>query len=313
MKGTELEKIHQQADEAISAEMAARQNVDALNDLFYRLGGLDVLQTVANNLNAALIRNLQVIRDDRLYLAAGFQRFDDFMDNHPRSKMSYKRFNYIEGIYNNLGPETFDLMSGSGLSMRQMKALGRGNVEVDGDHIVVTSDDGQTEAIEIANRRQWLDAVTTLAKAKSDSDEKVRRQQKTIESQEQTIQNAHDDLDRERARKYAEAGQDPHSVALANACFALAALREAAGELSPVDRSARRDNVLETLAGQLEKLRAAYRSEGTERPSAELEYSIDYSGEGPQDPDEAWAHEFVANLPPEPGDGDNEGELAAQL
>lgn len=302
MKGTELERIQQEADSIIESEVAGAQTAEQAKELYFLLGGLDAIGTISDNLNAALIFNYQRIRDERLYLSVGFQRFDDFMDNHPKSRMSYKRFNYIEGVYNSLGPVTFDLMSGSGLSMRQMKALGKGHVEVEGDHVVVTADDGSRESIEISNRRQWLDAVTTLAKAKSDGDEKNKRLQKTIEDRERTIKNVHEDLDRERARKLSEVNQDPHSMALANATFALAALRSEAEDLSPIDRAARRDNVLEVLAGCMEQLRQAYRSDGTERPVDALVYEDD------DDPDLKWAVDYVRDLPV-----DNESDLASKL
>lgn len=299
MNGTELERIQHKAGEVISSEIASKQNADDLNDLFYKLGGLDVLQTVANNLNAALIVNLQRIRDEEQYRAAGFNRFDAFLDNHPRSPMAYKKFNYIEGIFKTVGPDVFDILSGSGLSLRQRKLLEKGDVEIDGDEILVNHD-GEVITFEITNRREWLDSIKVLAKSNAEKAAKLDRQKEKIEKHDAEKKELYAEIDAVRASKAAEVGQDPHSMALANATFALAALREEADRLPAIDRAARKDNVLEILAGCLDRLRQAYRTNAVEQPSDDLVYAID--------DDTAWAEELVGSLPDE-----NDSELVSQL
>lgn len=259
MQGTELEKIQNEADEIVTSAIQSNSQQSALNELFFRLGGLDVIQTLANNLNAALIVNLQRIRDEEQYRVAGFNRFDDFMDNHPRSPMAYKKFNYIEGIFKTVGPDVFDVLSGSGLSLRQQKLLERGDVEIDGDEIIINHD-GEIISFEITNRREWLDSIKVLAKANAEKSAKLDRQKEKIDRHDTEKREIYAELDKVRAARSAEVSGDPHSMAFASLGFAFTALREQAALLSDVDRAARRDNVLEILANQMQLTREAYGS-----------------------------------------------------
>lgn len=307
MKGTELDRITRKADDIIEGSVAESTRAHDELELYYLLGGQDAIGTIADNLQSVLVANYQRIRDERLYLAAGFERFDDFMDNHPKSKLSYKRFNYIENIVKDLGPATFDLMSGSGLSMRQMKMLGKGTVRVEGDVVVVTTDTGREE-IMISNRREWMDVVRTVVKANAEKDDKIARQKKILDEKDGTIRSAHDDLDRERARKSVEVSGDQHSMALAAVIGAFKNLRDEVAGLSEIDRGARKDNVLELLAGQMQLTAEAYGSADWARHAPRAERTP--TG----DPEADYVEDLLDRvLDGDLGDDDNEAELAAAM
>lgn len=265
MNNGQLQQIENQAEEIISATVSESAATDAFNDLCFVLGGLDAINTIATNLTSGLIIKLQQIRDTHGYRAAGYTRFDQFMDNFPRSPMSYKRFNYIENVFKNLGADVFDLTSPSGLSMRQLKLIGKGNVEIDNGMVRVRTEDGSVE-IEISNRRQWLESLTALADANADKSIKLERQKEKIDKHTEKVRELYNEIDQVKASKAAEIGQDPHSLALAQLCFAFAALREAAAELPLMDRAARKDNVLEIIANQSRLTSGSYRTDGTEKP-----------------------------------------------
>lgn len=257
MKGTELERIEQQANEIISESVVEANTASLENELFFLLGGQDAMGTIADNLLTTVIFTYQRIRDEKLYLASGFQTFADFMDNHPKSRMSYKRFNYVEGVYKNLGPVTFDLMSGSGLSMRQMKQLGKGNIQIDGEHLIINTDDGP-QHVDISNRRQWLDAVQALAKSNADKSAKLEKQKETIAKHDDEKRDLYNAIDREKARKTAEIAADPHMIAVVELQIAYRRLADAVDALSEADKKQFVFAVLEKIASCDLRLREAY-------------------------------------------------------
>ncbi len=271
MKGTELANIERKSEEIIEGEIAQTYNAADLNDLYFQLGGLDAIDAITTNLMSALIRSYQQIRDNQTYRAAGYQRFDEFLDNHPRSRMSYKRFNYIEGIYKNLGPEPFDLLSGSGLSMRQMKQIGKGNVEIDGDKVLVHFDGEVVEEFNINNRREWMQSLKALADSHAEKNIKLARQKEQIEKHGDEKRKLYDDIDRIKAAKIAETASQPHMVARVELGIAFRKLTEAARDLSPIEREQFRDSVLEDVAAWRTALAGSYATEkATKRGPVEV-------------------------------------------
>lgn len=257
MSNTQLQKIENDANEIIAAEVVEAVSLDEINELYFQLGGLDAIDAISTNLMSALIRTYQKIRDTQSYAAHGYKRFDDFLDNHPRSRMSYKRFNYLEGVYKNLGQEPFDLLSGSGLSMRQLKLLGKGNVEMSGDKLVIQQDGGQV-AIEINNRRQWMECLRALADANAEKSIKLERQKEKIDKHDDKVREIYAELDTVKAAKIAETASNPHMVARVELGIAFRKLTEAAAALSAIEKEQFRDGVLEDVAAWRFNLTAAY-------------------------------------------------------
>jgi hypothetical protein len=298
MKGKELEKIHEAAEEVIAGEISETYAVDQEKELYFLLGGLDALNTVASNMNAAVIINLQRIRDEQLYLAAGYTRFDAFMDEHPKATMSYKRFNYVEGVFKNLGHQIFDLLNGSGLSMRQQKLLGKGNVEIVDDKVIVHNDD-QTTEIEINNRRQWLESLRALADANAEKSIKLERQQTKLDKHAEQLAEAADLVQRAKAACMADLAADAHMTARVELGLSFGKFTDIVSTLTNAEKEQYRDDVLEHVASWSNALRFAYRTDGTERP-------VEPAIEG--DTLEEAVDNYLDDV-----DDDNDGDLAAKL
>jgi hypothetical protein len=135
---SEVNALETAAIGIVETAVAENRKTEGLTEFYsFCLAVIDTANAIATNLNAAVIANLQRIRDDRLYAALGYTRFDAFLDEHPRSPMKYKRFNYLEGVITTLGSQKFDLLLRIGISMRTMKLLAAGDIDVEGDEIVV--------------------------------------------------------------------------------------------------------------------------------------------------------------------------------
>ena len=253
----ELTRIQQEAEVTIGEVVESQSSEAELRSLVFQMGQLDAISSIANNLNTALIVRLQQIRDQKIYLAAGYDRFDDFLDKFEHSPMAYKRFNYIENIFKGLGPDVFDLASSNGLSVRQMKMLGRGNVEVEDGIVRVTMGE---EVIEtpIDNRRQWLQTLKALADSNADKNAKLDKQADKIAKHDAREQDLQDELSRVRASKRAEVNDDPHSHAIVNLTFAFQNLETAVADMSEIERQQFIDQDFSLIAHHMTDLAAAY-------------------------------------------------------
>lgn len=255
--GKQLERIQQEA-EVMIAEVVESQNTEAdLRNLVFQMGQLDAISSIANNLNTALIVRLQRIRDEKLYAIAGYERFDDFLDKFEQSPMAYKRFNYIENIFKGLGPDVFDLASANGLSVRQMKLLGKGNVEVE-DGIVKVTIGEETIETPIENRRQWLQTLKVLADSNADKTAKLEKQAEKISKYDAQKRELYDELDRVKAAKRAEVNDDPHSHAIVNLTFAYQNLVATVGDMNEIERQQFVAQDFELIAALMTDLAAAY-------------------------------------------------------
>ena len=301
-KGKELEIIKEKAERAISEAVILTSQTDSLNELYFVMGGLDAINVITTNLNSALILKLQNIRDTHGYRAAGFARFDIFMDEFPKSPMSYKRFNYIENIFKNLGSDVFDLTSSSGLSMRQMKMIGKGNVEINGDRVIVQSDDGPIE-IEIANRRQWMESLKVLADGNAEKNIKIERLKDKEARHDDKVREIYVELDTVKASKIAATASNPHMIARVELGIAFRKLAEAAEQISGIEKEQFRDAVLEDVAAWRHDLATAYAT-ATPTKKGPVELKGDDFGSA--------LDNFLGGVDLDDV-GNNDGELADQL
>ncbi len=260
MNGTELERIHQQAEGVIDTAIAKNNAAEseALNDFIFLLGGLNAISTIATNLNAALIVNMQRIRDEKLYLAAGSPRFEIFCDTHPRSPMKYKKFNYIEGIFKNVGsPLLFDLLNESELSLRQQKLIRKGDVYLEGDKMIVRHGN-ESLTLDVANKPGWTDALVAVAEANAELKRKGERDAKEKAELKATIERGQAEVaEKQRAIDSMLTG-DPYNEAFSHAINGLLLLTEQIGHLHDAEKTKRGPDAIETLWSVMLQVRKSY-------------------------------------------------------
>lgn len=256
MQGTELEKLHSEAEDTINSALTETERTEKAFDVFFLLGGIDAVNNIARNLNAALIVNLQRIRDERLYLALGHDRFDDFMDNHPRSPMSYKRFNYIEGIFQNIGAIGFDLLTGSGLSMRQMKLLDAGDIQVEGNDVII----GGEERVSLGESRVMKAVVEKLVKEKIELQGEQAAAEKKAEKLKVQLSQGQSEFEILQRKYDAATSANPFERALMQSVYWLLELKMNVEDLTDADLAKRGGDDLKLLAGLWFRLRDSYHS-----------------------------------------------------
>lgn len=273
------------------------------------LGGFRVSERISAAVAAEGFKALMRFAEEKLYEAFGFTNMVDFLNDSPHAPMTKAQFYERRELYGKEGERLFDLFTELGLSIRKRKLLGQGNVAIEGENAVIRDDSGEETVVPISDQARLIEVITAVVDSKVQLRKDLEKQKEKIEQQKETIRLAHDDLDRERARKSVEALGDTHSMALAAVIGAFKNLRDEVAGLSEIDRGARKDHVLELLAGQMQLTAEAYGSADWARHAPRPERA-------PTGDDEA---DYVEDLLDRVLDGEvvdpeeNERELAAAM
>jgi hypothetical protein len=270
LKGQALEKVRQKADQAITEAVSSSLQSEEASELLFRLGEISAAAVISRNLESAVIVGLQRIRDEKKYLALGFDRFDQFLDTWHRAPMKYKRFNYLEGIHDELGPENFDLMRGSGLSYRQMKMLEAGDIVVDGKDVVIGEDRvslGDSHVI-----RDLVEKLVNDRTAEKNAKQKLERKVETLEAKVERGTEENEEL----RRSLDEVDATTHfERALMHAINSLLLLGEAVGQLDDFEKKHRGPEDLKLIVQQYYRLSDAYGvSQPIDRHAIELHEKV---------------------------------------
>lgn len=254
-EATQLETLHDKAGDVIQSQISGAHEANELNELFFMLGGLNMANSIAKNLDAGVILGLQKIRDEQLYRGLGYMRFDEFLDDHPRSPMKYKRFNYVESVFENVGAVGFDLLSDSGLSMRQLKQLEAGDIEIQGNEIVI----GGGERLPIGEHRAIKAVIEQLVKDKRDAKEETEKAKKNVEKLDGQLKHGQSEYETLQ-RKYDDATQlRPFDRSLMMSVHWQLNLLENISTLPDAELKKRGYEDLKLLAGIWFRLREAYK------------------------------------------------------
>lgn len=291
-----MNKLETRTEDAAEQHLADHQRLGRDRALLI-VGGFKTALRISNALNSEVMRAMELFQEERLYLSFGYERFVDFLDNSEHSPMSKAQYYERRGVLEKEGDQVFDLLSDLGVSIRKRKLLGKGNVEIEGETVIIRDGEEQT-AIELNDRARLLETLSALADANADKSAKIDRQKEKIEKHDEKVRELYAEIDVEKARQKSEFASDPHMMARVELNLALGKLTQIAETLSDIEKAQFRDGVLEELAEHRNALAHAYLTTARKDSVADAE----------QDEADKWAHEFVANLPNE-----NDEELVAKL
>lgn len=123
------------------------------------VGAATALEITGNNISRAcsaeVIRALERIEAEKIYLDMGYERFVDFLnDNHCFIGKStyYERL----ALLKKEGTQLYDLMNGLDISLSKRKQIGAGNIEIQGDLVILKE---SQEKIPLSDRQRLLDVL----------------------------------------------------------------------------------------------------------------------------------------------------------
>jgi NACalpha-BTF3-like transcription factor len=231
-----LEQIHAEAEEIIQAEVTEKFTAEQLNDFFFLLGGLNAAHSIATNLTSAVINQLQRIRDERLYLAAGYPRFADYLDNDelPRSQKQVLRAEgstYVRGslrLSMSLAANVF------GVTTRKLLAAKGVHIAVEGEELVI-----ENHRVPISDTAAVKELVETVHEVLKVRDEREEKKDKKIEKLTAENEQGRVELETKQRELDALNGEDPMAAAVA---YTFSAFNNLIDGLKESDDEARRNS-----------------------------------------------------------------------
>lgn len=299
-----IQKLEDDHYEGVVQEHVDRHAQRLREEALLISGGLKASSRIADAINSEVMVGLIRFQDEKRHEDLGFPRFVDYLDSD-LSPISKHAFYERKPLFEKEGPALFDLYAANGLPKKTRKLLAAGTVEIDGENLVIHNGD-ETQVVTINDRTVWIESLTALAEANAEKSAKIEKQNEKIERHDAEKRELYNENDRLRASKAAEIEGDPHSMALVAVIGAFKNLREEIASLSPVDRGARRDNVLELLAGQMQLTAESYGSADWTRHAPRPERSAGL------DPEDEYIEGLIDRVFEDEGGG-NDAELAAAM
>lgn len=212
-----------------------------------------IRQGIGANLEAQTILALDRFQEEKKYKALGFDKFDEFLDKSPLSPMTKTQYYTRRGLINMHGAEVYDLLTAVGISVRAQKMLGKGELSIKGDRLVIGD-----EEIEVANSGLIKEVLEELVDEKREMAEELGKAQRKIAKQKEQIDQGVGEY--EMLQRHIDELQtgDPHDIALSRVISKFLELHEAIGQMPDADKAAKGGNALRTLFTQLEAARRSY-------------------------------------------------------
>lgn len=215
-------------------------------------GAFHAANKIASAVQSELIRAMKQFQTEHGYLALGFANMVEYLksDLSPLTKSQYYEY---KTLLEREGDELFSLYSEIGLSARTRKQLGAGQVEIDGNTLIVKTDDDEV-VIDATDTHRLVEIISSLADANTLKATKLAGQAETIAGHDEEKAELRDEIERVRASKAAEIGEDDHALAIVTLGLSFRQLIEAVEEMSQIEREQFAPLDFERIAGWMTDL-----------------------------------------------------------
>lgn len=236
IRALEDQHAEQSVEQHLAAFSAEQRDIGLMVLGGVRIAG-QISTTVASESFKALIR----FGEEKLFEAFTdangnhFTRMADFLDQSPFSPMSKHAFHDRKALFEKEGEKLFDIFGELGLSIRKRKMLGKGNVEIDGE-IVIVHDGDETHEIAITNQTRLLETLTALADANADKSAKLEKQKEKIAKHDDKVRELYTEIDKVKAATAADIEQDAHAMAMITLGLAYREVIRTVEEMNAVER-----------------------------------------------------------------------------
>lgn len=213
------------------------------------VGSVTTLEVVSNNvskwLEADAIRSLETIEEEKLYLDMGFDRFVDFL-NSDHCRLGKNGYYERRALLQKEGVQMFDLLNGLQISMRKRKQIGHGNIEIEGDSLIIRETE---ERIALTDRQRLMEVLTLTVDQLIDKTKKLEKGQEDFRKERERRLRAEENEGSGDGGKVT-AFQQAHTVAIGG----LAALAAELENATEAECLAYADGQITLLAAQFNRL-----------------------------------------------------------
>ncbi len=220
-------------------------------------GGLRAAMNISRMIGSELMRGLERFQAEECWRDLEYDSFAEYLKS-PESPMSKGKYYELKTLLDKEGDEIFDLYGNLGLKPRIRRLLGTGQVELEGDTIIVKNDDGEETRIEKNDWTRVAQVITASVDDKILLQSKLDKQAENLKKADDRIREAHAETDRIRASKVAEFAADAHMTARVELGLAFNKFIDIAEKLSDTEKAQFRDAVLEQVQGWRNDLAHAY-------------------------------------------------------
>jgi hypothetical protein len=153
------------------------------------IGGLLFGHRLSRGLRAYAMEGWIRFQEQKMYEVLGYENFNAFLNNSPSSPMSKSRFYEQKKLFLKEGAPLFDILNGSHIPERKRKMLREGQVEIEGNKVLIKKDqDDEVTEIELTDQVTLIETVTELADQNIIQKNKLQEKQKFIERAEKKFE-----------------------------------------------------------------------------------------------------------------------------
>jgi len=256
-----IEEIEDQyAEETLN--MHLDKHAQAKRDKALKLiGAIRSVDQISKSLSTQAIKVTIAFQQEKMHESFGFKRFADFLDESEHSLMTKSEFYQRKTIFENEGETLFDSLSEAGVPLSTRKLLGKGNVQIDGEKVlIVTGAEGeqQTEEIELSDRTRLLQVLSAVADQNATLNAKTNKQKEKIERGEKEIEGLQKKLD---AGSFTGKGETTHFEMYMRVITPLIQLRNYIKQLTAIEKAQIKEQglvYLRSFNGELTGLAQTY-------------------------------------------------------
>lgn len=250
-----LEKRQSEAATKIVKSVEEQHKENTIMEFGMMVGASSVANAIAQSTMAKSIRILQTVRDNKLYEAQGYARFDDFLNASPHSPMGYKTFNRYENLLKEEGEVVFETLNTIGVTLSNRKLLA-GDVEALNENELRVGD----ETINLNDKTHVQTAIKALAEKRAKEQVEVKKLKEKLEKGADENTKLKQEIDRLKLGSPIDEDNSahPHAVALMNLSVAFMLLADEAEQLEEDEKQQLAPRTFKTIAAQMDKLSIAY-------------------------------------------------------
>lgn len=240
-------------------QRGAESDETARHDALFFLGRVKqnehLAVAISTNLTAQTIRALEHFQSEGLYKNLGYQTFVDFLDKSEYSPMSKRQYYDRLALIREHGDEIYDLLTSVGISVRASKMLGKGDLAIKGDQLVIGD-----KPVELANAGVIKEVLEELFDERRELQATAAKKDKKIEEQAAQIRHGQAELEeKERALDAIRSG-NPYDNSLTEAFYSLGLLAEKIGDLPDAEKAEKSGHAMRMLWQLLIEVRKAFGS-----------------------------------------------------
>lgn len=228
-------------------QITSIQNMSNRDAALLKLGGFHTIDRLTRALDSEMMRTLEAFQEEKLHEVLGFKTFAEFLDKSDISPMTRHQYYERKKSLDAHGDQVFDLLSGLSFPVSKQKTLGAGSVSLDGDNVVIRSEESAT-TINLKDKTAIAEALSALADANAEKAKKLKHGEADYDA----LRKRYYEL--EEKGESADRKQTPLDRIHASAVAAVAALADAIRKAPPTAAAFYLNNDLELLASQVQRV-----------------------------------------------------------